>query len=143
MAYMVALNPQRANTNFGRFINMFVTVLAACVLSAPGNELRGYCLQDPSKCQSFVNFFQPAKFVRSTSVGGLIMAISLGVGTLATPQVEKLWVAIREYLKKNPLGYLIAITFFAHQIIAWQRHQKLVKALEDNVKVKTSTCRID
>merc|ERR1719464_799474 len=89
MTLMVGLSPERAKTNFGRFTNMFATVLASCVLSAPGNELRGYCLQPAEKRQSFSDFFQPAKFVRSTSVGAVIMAISLGVGTLATPQVER------------------------------------------------------
>merc|ERR1719343_1243426 len=96
MAYLVGLNPQRAGTNFGRFVNMFTTVIAACVLSAPGNELRGFCLQSPEKALPFRDFFKPEKFVRSTSVGAVIMAVSLGVGTLATPQVERLWTAIRD-----------------------------------------------
>merc|ERR1719436_1289392 len=33
MAYMVGLTPQKAGTNLGRFVNMFATVIAACVLS--------------------------------------------------------------------------------------------------------------
>eukprot|EP00406_Dinophysis_acuminata_P030493 CAMPEP_0179377110 /NCGR_PEP_ID=MMETSP0797-20121207/88665_1 /TAXON_ID=47934 /ORGANISM="Dinophysis acuminata, Strain DAEP01" /LENGTH=284 /DNA_ID=CAMNT_0021093169 /DNA_START=28 /DNA_END=882 /DNA_ORIENTATION=+ len=135
MMFMVGLNPQRAGTNLGRFLNMFVTVIAACVLSAPGNELRGYCLQEPTKRLSFGEFFQPNKFVRSTSVGGLIMATSLGVGTLATPQVEKLWAAIREFLKKNPLGYVVIATFVAQQILAARRHRQMVEALEKGSKV--------
>merc|ERR1719411_1644432 len=109
MAFMVGLNPKQANTNAGRFTNMFVTVIAACVLSAPGNELRGYCLQPPEKKQSFADFFQPAKFARSTSVGAVIMAISLGVGTLATPQVEKLVENLKAYMSKNPLSFLLVI----------------------------------
>merc|ERR1712150_57716 len=134
MAYMVALNPKRANTNLGRFINMFVTVIAACVLSVPGNEFRGYCLQDPTKRLSFFDFFQPSKFIRSTSVGGLIMATSLGIGTLATPQAQKLWTAIREFLKQNQLGYLLLIFFVLHHVIEERQHQKLVKAIEEGAK---------
>merc|ERR1719215_1438852 len=100
---MISLNPEAANTTAGRCMNMFLTVIAACVLSAPGNELRGYCLQPANRKQSMVDFFQPAKFVRSTSIGAFIMAISLGVGTLATPQVERLWSTLRNYLKTNPI----------------------------------------
>jgi hypothetical protein len=132
MTYLVGLNPQRANTNLGRFINMFTTVIAACVLSAPGNELRGYCLQPPDKRQSFGDFFQPSKFVRSTSVGALIMGISLGVGTLATPQVQKIWAAIRDYLKSHPVGYLLIVLFAVGQVLESRRAGALRKSLEDS-----------
>ncbi|CAE8583139.1 unnamed protein product [Polarella glacialis] len=97
MAFMIGLKPEKANTNMGRFVNMFTTVIFVCVLSAPGNELRGYCLQPPNRALPFGEFFKPDKFVRSTSVGALIMVVSLGVGTLATPQVLKLWVFLGEY----------------------------------------------
>merc|ERR1719277_613479 len=130
MTFMVGLGPERANTNLGRFTNMFVTVMAACVLSAPGNELRGYCLQSPEKALPFKDFFKPDKFVRSTSVGGLIMAISLGVGTLATPQVEKLWNLIRDYLKKNPVSYILIILFAVNNILAARRQRELVDSME-------------
>merc|ERR1719422_4363 len=121
MTFMVGLNKERAGTNFGRFINMFATVIAACVLSAPGNELRGYCLQPANKRQSFGDFFQPGKFVRSTSVGALIMAVSLGVGTLATPQVEKLFATLKEFFKANPVGYLLVLLFALHNILQARR----------------------
>jgi len=138
MAFMVGLNPDRAGTNLGRFINMFATVIASCVLSAPGNELRGYCLQPPARKLAFGEFFQPAKFVRSTSIGAFIMAISLGVGTLATPQVEKLWNNMREYLKTNPVGYLLVVLFALHQILEKRRHSERMLALEsgDGKKAK-------
>mmetsp|Transcript_39837 Transcript_39837/g.71626 ORF Transcript_39837/g.71626 Transcript_39837/m.71626 type:complete len:290 (+) Transcript_39837:83-952(+) len=130
MNFMIGLNPDFAKTNMGRFVNMFATVIAACWLSAPGNELRGYCLQPPDRKQSMVDFFQPAKFLRSTSVGSVIMAISLGVGTLATPQVEKLFANIKEYLAKNPVGYLLVILFALHQILENRRSKEVVQALE-------------
>merc|ERR1712061_612182 len=104
--------------------------IAACVLSAPGNEFRGYCLQDPKKRLSFLDFFQPSKFIRSTSVGGLIMATSLGIGTLATPQVQKLWATIRAFFKQNQLGYLFLIFFLCNYVIQERRHQQLAKAGE-------------
>lgn len=138
MAFMVGFNPKQASTNVGRFTNMFVTVIAACVLSAPGNELRGYCLQPPEKKQSFADFFQPAKFARSTSVGAVIMAISLGVGTLATPQVEKFVARIREYLTKNPIGILIAILFALQQILEMRRHKEVLLTITDKDSKQSS-----
>merc|ERR1712039_378475 len=120
MAFMAGLNPKAAGTNSGRFTNMFVTVIAACWLSAPGNELRGYCLQPPQK------------FLRSTSVGSIIMGISLGVGTLATPQVEKLFAMVKEYLAKNPVGYVLIVLFALHQVLENRRQQNLALAFEDH-----------
>jgi len=130
MNFMVGLNPEFAKSNMGRFVNMFATVIAACWLSAPGNELRGYCLQPPEKKQSMVDFFQPAKFLRSTSVGSVIMAISLGVGTLATPQVEKLVSKVKEYLSANPMSYLLIILFALHQVLESRRCSGMMVALE-------------
>mmetsp|Transcript_57268 Transcript_57268/g.177764 ORF Transcript_57268/g.177764 Transcript_57268/m.177764 type:complete len:282 (+) Transcript_57268:91-936(+) len=132
MAFMVGLDPQRAGTNAGRFLNMFATVIAACVLSAPGNELRGYCLQPPNKKQAFGDFFQPAKFIRSTSVGAMIMSVSLGIGTLATPQVEKLVASVREYLKTHPVGYILIVLFALHQLLETRRNAAFVAAVEDS-----------
>lgn len=127
-----------ANTNMGRFINMFATVMAACVISAPGNELRGYYLQPANKRQSFVDFFQPAKFVRSTSVGALIMSISLAIGTLATPQVEKLFSSLKEYLRSNPVGYILILLFAVNQVLEMLRHRELVNAITPAEKTANS-----
>jgi len=131
MNFMIGLNPEFAKSNMGRFVNMFATVFAACWLSAPGNELRGYCLQPPERKQTMVDFFQPAKFLRSTSVGSIIMAISLGVGTLATPQVEALVAKVKEYFAKNPIGYVLVILFALHQVLESRRSSQMVQALED------------
>jgi len=128
-AILMGRNPEWANTNAGRFVNMFFTVMAACVISAPGNEFRGYCLQPPAKAQPFAQFFQPEKFIRSTTVGALIMSISLGVGTLATPQVEKLVTKLREVLKGNPAGYLLPILLIVAYVLQQQRKDE--KGLEN------------
>lgn len=104
---MIARDPAFAKTDAGRFINTFVTIIAAAVLSAPGNEWRGYTLQRPDKKKPFNEFFQPEKFVRSTSVGALIMAISLSIGSIVTPRAEKAWAALKEILKNNPAGYAV------------------------------------
>eukprot|EP00932_Pfiesteria_piscicida_P011850 SRR837773.23086.p1 GENE.SRR837773.23086~~SRR837773.23086.p1 ORF type:complete len:281 (-),score=131.44 SRR837773.23086:149-991(-) len=129
-AFMISLNPESNSTTMGRAKNMFVTVLAACVLSAPGNELRGYCLQPKDKKQSFGDFFQPQKFVRSTSVGAIIMAIALGIGTLATPQVEKIWNGARNYLTANPIGYLLIILFVAQRVLEGRKSEEMLARLE-------------
>lgn len=128
--FLTSLNPAFASTMMGRVVNMFATVVAACVLSAPGNELRGYCLQPPDRKQSFVDFFQPAKFIRSTSVGAIIMGISLAIGTMATPQVEKIVGIMKDYLQKNPLSYVLIILFALQQIIAMRRQSELVESME-------------
>lgn len=130
-AFMVSLAPDKAGTNSRRFLNMFVTVIAACVFSAPANEFRGYTLQPPATRKSFGEFFQPNKFVRSTSVGALIMAFSLGIGTLATPQVEKMYMAIKEYCKSNPLSYVLIVLFLIHQVLESRRASQISKAVKD------------
>lgn len=116
---MIARDPAFAQTDAGRFTNTFVTIIAAAVLSAPGNELRGFCLQPPGKAKPFTEFFQPEKFVRSTSVGALIMAISLSIGSIMTPRAEKAWAALKEILKNNPAGYaviaLVVVLFMKSQ----------------------------
>merc|ERR1719336_62445 len=109
---------------------MFVTVAMACVLSAPGNEIRGYCLQPPRRALPFKEFFKPEKFVRSTSVGALIMAVSLGVGTLATPQVEKLVGVLKGYFRKNPMGLILVALFAIHNVLEMRRQSQLIKTLE-------------
>jgi len=106
---LTARDPKWAQTDAGRFTNMFLTILAAAVLSAPGNELRGFCLQPPGKAKPFGEFFQPEKFVRSTSVGALIMAISLGIGTVMTPRAERLWAFVKDFLQRNPAGWLLVV----------------------------------
>ncbi|CAJ1417426.1 unnamed protein product [Effrenium voratum] len=128
-ALLIAINPTFANSMLGRVVNMFTTVVASCVLSAPGNELRGYCLQPADRRQSFGDFFQPAKFIRSTSVGAIIMGISLAIGTLATPQVEKLVGVLKEYLAKNPVSYVLVVLFVLQQILQMRRQSELVDAV--------------
>lgn len=136
--YLFEMNKQRAGTNLGRFVNMFFTVIAACVISAPGNELRGYVLQPPSRRQPFMEFFQPAKFVRSTSIGAVIMAISLGTGTLATPQVEKFVATVRTYFRNHPLGFIMVILFGLHQVLENRRHKEVMALKDEPAKAKAS-----
>ena len=64
-------NPDITKTAGGRFALMFVAVMASCVISAPGNEVRGYYLQPADRRLPVNEFFKPARFIRSTAVGPL------------------------------------------------------------------------
>ena len=57
------------------------------------------------------------------------MSISLGVGTLATPQVEKLVNKLREVLKGNPAGYLLPVLLIVAYVLTQQRKDE--KGLEN------------
>mmetsp|Transcript_57774 Transcript_57774/g.137538 ORF Transcript_57774/g.137538 Transcript_57774/m.137538 type:complete len:290 (-) Transcript_57774:56-925(-) len=108
-AWLMQQDPKAMATPGGRAKAMFLTVLAACVASAPGNELRGFVLQPKGREKPFLEFFDPVKTVRSTTIGGLIMATSLAIGAFSTPFVER-WVSkIRETVSKDPLGALLVI----------------------------------
>eukprot|EP00397_Hematodinium_sp_SG-2012_P043026 GEMP01047724.1.p1 GENE.GEMP01047724.1~~GEMP01047724.1.p1 ORF type:complete len:274 (+),score=63.37 GEMP01047724.1:56-877(+) len=115
---LMANNPEFAQTNTGRFANMFLTVASSCILSAPGNEFRGYCLQPKDKKLPFSEFFQPDKFIRSTLIGTLIMSTALSCGALATPKVTAVFNQLRAYLAANPLSYLLIVLFLINKLMA-------------------------
>merc|ERR1719171_2009208 len=103
MGWLLARNPALMATPVGRAKAMFATVLFSCVVSAPGNEVRGYVLQPKDKRKPFLEFFDPAKTIRSTAMGGIIMATSLGIGAYSTPFVEAFVSKLREAAKKDML----------------------------------------
>jgi len=105
-AWLMARDKAVMSTPRGRAKAMFLTVLAACVCSAPGNELRGYVLQPKGREKPFLEFFDPVKTVRSTTIGGIIMATSLAIGAFSTPFVERFVTKLREVVSKDPLGAL-------------------------------------
>merc|ERR1719183_1530389 len=105
-------------------MNMFVTVFASCVISAPGNEYRGYCLQPPNKKLSFGEFFKPEKFIRSTMIGATIMSTALGCGAMMTPKAQQLFDLIKNYLSQNPLAYILIAMFFGHQYLENKRRKE-------------------
>ena len=49
------------------------------------------------------------------------MGISLAIGTMATPQAEKLIEVMKKYLQKNPLSYVVIILFVLQQVISTRR----------------------
>mmetsp|Transcript_22224 Transcript_22224/g.56068 ORF Transcript_22224/g.56068 Transcript_22224/m.56068 type:complete len:279 (+) Transcript_22224:288-1124(+) len=125
---LLAKNPEFARTNSGRFVNMFVTVFSACVLSAPGNEYRGYCLQPKGREKPFREFFQPVNFARSTIIGSTIMSTALACGALVTPQVTAFVDRLKAYLDSNPLSYCIIALYIAHRALEKYEKKNAAKA---------------
>jgi len=121
-AALVGRNPEFAKGDLGRFVNMFLTVFTSCVLSAPGNEYRGYCLQPKGKEKPFLEFFNPKNFLRSTIIGSCIMSTALASGALATPKVQALTNRFRRYLDANPLSYCLIVMYMVH--LALENHKK-------------------
>ena len=65
----------------------------------------------------------------ASQVGAIIMGISLAIGTMATPQAEKLIEVMKKYLQKNPLSYVVIILFVLQQVISTRRQSELVAKL--------------
>merc|ERR1712086_321420 len=105
MGKLIAGNPALMATPGGRAKAMFATVLFSCVVSAPGNEYRGFVLQPKGREKPFLEFFDPTKTVRSTTIGGLIMSTSLATGVFATPYVEEVVAKLGN--KKYPILLLV------------------------------------
>merc|ERR1719321_1372600 len=110
---MMAANPQLMSTPAGRAKGMFMTVLFSCVVSTPGNELRGFVLQPKGREKPFMEFFDPSKTVRSTTIGGLIMSTSLATAAFCTPFVEAIYMKIKESAKTDPLGAMLLLFMVA------------------------------
>lgn len=122
--FMQAKYPHMSTTTEGRIFQMFITVVSACVISSPGNELRGYMLQPKDSRKSFAEFFQLNRYVRSTSVGALVMGASLGLATVIGPPVQ----AFLPRIKNDPkvqFGMFLAF-------VAWFVHKQNTKAEEDS-----------
>mmetsp|Transcript_105074 Transcript_105074/g.302087 ORF Transcript_105074/g.302087 Transcript_105074/m.302087 type:complete len:304 (-) Transcript_105074:332-1243(-) len=84
-----------------------LTIFAACIISSPGNEWRGYTLQPPDRKLPFFEYFKPVNYMRSTGVGATIMGIALSVGMLATPYAEMLFAYLKDH-KLVGVGILVA-----------------------------------
>merc|ERR1712070_1287646 len=127
MAWITASNPKLMATPGGRARAMFATVLFSCVVSAPGNEYRGFVLQPKGKEKPFFEFFDPVKTARSTLIGGLIMSTSLGVGAFSTPFVEAFVGRMREASKQDPLGALLLLFFILDRLVFRPSNNAAVK----------------
>lgn len=130
MGWITGSNPKIMATPAGRARAMFATVLFSCFVSAPGNEYRGFVLQPKGKEKPFLEFFQPAKTLRSTIIGGLIMSTSLAAGAFSTPFVEAFVARMREASKKDPLGAFMIVLFLLDRFVFRQSS----KAVENKAR---------
>merc|ERR1712066_112417 len=101
-----ALAPESA---FAKASVFGLVVLAACIISSPGNEWRGYTLQPKDRTLPFGEYFKPINYMRSTGVGASIMGVALTVGMLVTPYAEMLF----SYLKEHTLLGVGLLVVFA------------------------------
>lgn len=129
-AMLTSSFPDMAKTVGGRAVLMFFTVAASCLISAPGNEVRGYFLQPPERRKSVKEFFKPERFIRSTSVGALIMSTALSTGSLAIGPMQGLVGKATAYNAANPLSTILVTLFALHQYLAARRSAAVVAALE-------------
>jgi len=86
-----------------------ITIWAACIISSPCNEWRGYTLQPPDRKLPFAEYFKPINYMRSTGIGATIMGIALCVGMLVTPYAEKLFDICKENMLYTGVGLVIII----------------------------------
>merc|ERR1712226_1339167 len=96
----------KADTSFGQAFIFGATVWAACIISSPCNEWRGFTLQPAGKKLPFSVYFKPMNYARSTGIGALIMGISLMVGRLITPYAEAAFAIV----KSNPMYLGLAMS---------------------------------
>jgi len=127
--------PDLPKTTQGRFFLAFMAVMASCVTSAPGNEVRGYYLQPADRRLPVKEFFQPARFVRSTSVGAMIMSTAMGVGAMVSPIAQDNVSALRAWAKANQTDAII-LMFLLHQMLESSRSAAVVEAAEKSAHKK-------
>merc|ERR1712107_237479 len=132
--WLTAANKDIMKTATGRFKAMFLTVMFSCVISAPGNELRGFVLQPKGREKPFFEFFDPVKTVRSTTIGGLITSISLATGVMCTPWVEQLFARLKVVFSKDPLGAAVIFLVLVDRWLASARMERLERALKDKAE---------
>merc|ERR1712187_579296 len=85
-----------------------ITIWAACIISSPCNEWRGFTLQPKDKRLPFAEYFKPINYARSTGVGATIMGIALMAGMLVTPYAEMLFSYLKEHVA-IAVGLLVAV----------------------------------
>ncbi len=120
-AEIIKAYPDINKTAQGRFTLMFFAVAASCLISSPGNEVRGYYLQPADKRKPVNEYFKPTNFIRSTLLGTVIMSTALGIGTLVTGPAQDVVSNFKAYLEANPLAKIIVALFIAHQVLEERR----------------------
>ncbi|EER16985.1 hypothetical protein Pmar_PMAR017882 [Perkinsus marinus ATCC 50983] len=130
-AFMARTFPNAADSTVGRISTMFVTVVLACIISAPGNEWRGYSLQRPDRKKSPKEFFQLERFLRSTIVGACVMGTSLGVATVVGPPVQQALPKLKDP-KVFSIIVLLAVYFLAKKGCRKEEEAKVTSTSESS-----------
>jgi len=86
-----------------------ITIWAACIISSPCNEWRGYTLQPPDKKLSFGEYFKPINYARSTGIGATIMGVALCIGMLVTPYAEQACAVMKDNALYSGIGLAIIV----------------------------------
>lgn len=100
-------------TFFGNSVVFGLTIFAACILSSPCNEWRGYTLQPKDRKLPFGEYFKPVNYARSTGVGATIMGIALMVGMLVTPYAEALFGFLKSHLAYTAVAIVLLVVIVA------------------------------
>jgi len=88
-----------------------LTVWAACIISSPGNEWRGYTLQPKDRKLPFAEYFKPVNYMRSTGIGSTIMGIALFIGMMVTPYAEALFAFCKGHMMYTAVGFVLVVVF--------------------------------
>eukprot|EP00931_Biecheleriopsis_adriatica_P031525 TRINITY_DN1847_c0_g1_i6.p2 TRINITY_DN1847_c0_g1~~TRINITY_DN1847_c0_g1_i6.p2 ORF type:complete len:326 (+),score=78.80 TRINITY_DN1847_c0_g1_i6:62-979(+) len=86
-----------------------LTIWAACIISSPCNEWRGYSLQPADRKLTFGEYFKPVNYARSTGIGATIMGIALMVGMLVTPYAEIAFAFLKANKVYTAVGLILLI----------------------------------
>jgi len=90
-----------------------ITIWAACIISSPCNEWRGYTLQPKDRKLPFGEYFKPINYMRSTGIGATIMGVALMVGMLVTPYAEQLFAIMKENTVYSGVGALLLLVLLS------------------------------
>jgi len=96
-------------TFFDKALVFGITIWAACIISSPCNEWRGYTLQPKDRKLSFGEYFKPVNYARSTGIGATIMGIALMVGMLVTPYAEGLFEILKANAAYSGVGLVLIV----------------------------------
>jgi len=68
---------------------LFIVVIVACLGASPFNELRGFQLQSKGQELTFREFFKPANYFRSASLGACKQGLALAIGYWCAPPATR------------------------------------------------------
>jgi len=92
---LAAASPALAATARGQSLLSFLAISCGMLASAPGNELRAYCLQPRHRRLPPREFFRLGPFLRSALLGALIPSTAIVLGQLLVSEATSLLGCLR------------------------------------------------